>query len=92
MKTVATFPHAIFFLCLAVVAVSFVLLCLIKVPKGDYIGVVDDVESSVPQEGSLVDTMSDEERSERSEMLHVSLMNLEVTEADRDQRGSHHRP
>jgi hypothetical protein len=55
MKTVATFPRTIFFLAVAAVIVSLILLSLVRLPKD--VVMVDDLESA-PRDESSVDILN----------------------------------
>lgn len=81
MKTVATFPRAIFFVSVGTIAISFVLLSFVRLPKDDRESLSTDVEetesSALAQEATLVDVSeAEEEQRGRSHIRKISASSV----------------
>jgi hypothetical protein len=63
MNTVATYPRTIFFVSVASVFISFVILTFVRLPAGTKPGPLSDVEEQLLPEGSMAreDTLVDAE-------------------------------
>jgi hypothetical protein len=73
MKTVATFPRAIFFLTVAATLSSLILLSLVRLPTGDLEDEMDDLEGHVIREDTLVSAPMDgnDAPTDRTAKLHL---------------------